>query len=52
MATKPTAKAIKEFMKSAKTVVCPACKQDYNTTVEFKECYVCGANMKDGNVYN
>jgi transposase-like protein len=52
MATKPTEKAIKKFMKEAVVVVCPACKQDYMTTEEITSCYVCGANMKDGNVYN
>lgn len=52
MATKPTAKAIKEFMKSAEVVICPRCGQDYMTVESFKECYVCGADMKDGNVYN
>lgn len=52
MTTKPTAKMVKEFMKAAKTVTCKNCGQEFQTTVAFKECYICSADMKDGNIYN
>lgn len=52
MATKPAVKGVKEFMKNAKEVICPRCGQDYMTVENFKECYVCGADMKTGIVYN
>ena len=52
MATRPSAKAIKEFMRNAKVVVCGRCGQEYNTVEDFKTCYVCSADMKTGIIFN